>query len=302
MSVSDAERIFYDSLLSGDGTLQDKRYQFFLAGSAGAIPAVDPEDLVGGSVPVWNATTGKWELGAGGELGGDSTIAALVSDPNSETHAKLSATITSEVGDIVPPMVPPLVTSALADDDAPAQAAALAVADALEDWDRTGTGSPEGVVAAPVGVRYRDTNATNGAVLWVKATGTGNTGWQVVYGDTGWRNINSLIINGWVNYVYPLRLRRVNERIYVVGYLLKTDATSAVFLDVLGAGFAPAANTWHMGLVAGTATSAPVLVRLSGSGFQIPAYASSAVQPESYVDISYSTTDTWPASLPGTAI
>ena len=56
----------------------------------------------------------------------------------------------------------------------------------------SGTGSPQGVVAAPVGSQYRDTAATNGAVIWVKASGTGNTGWVVQYGDTGWRQITPL--------------------------------------------------------------------------------------------------------------
>lgn len=42
----------------------------------------------------------------------------------------------------------------------------------------SGAGSPEGVVTATVGTAYRDT--TNGN-LYVKATGTGNTGWALVY-------------------------------------------------------------------------------------------------------------------------
>ena len=56
----------------------------------------------------------------------------------------------------------------------------------------TGTGSPEGKVAAPVGTVYTDSAATNGAIRWVKTSGTVNTGWRVEYGDTGWRNITSL--------------------------------------------------------------------------------------------------------------
>lgn len=47
-----------------------------------------------------------------------------------------------------------------------------------------GTGSPEGNVSAPVGSIYTDTAATNGAIRWVKASGTGNTGWRNDYGDT----------------------------------------------------------------------------------------------------------------------
>lgn len=61
----------------------------------------------------------------------------------------------------------------------------------------TGTGFPESVVTAPVGTKYVDTAATNGAVEWVKASGAGNTGWRVVYGDTGWRDISAELVNGW---------------------------------------------------------------------------------------------------------
>jgi len=40
-----------------------------------------------------------------------------------------------------------------------------------------GTGTPEGVVAAPVGSLYTDNNGSPGLTLYVKETGTGNTGW-----------------------------------------------------------------------------------------------------------------------------
>lgn len=55
--------------------------------------------------------------------------------------------------------------------------------------ERHGTGSPEGKVAAPVGSIYTDLDATNGAIRWIKTTRTGNTGWQVEYGDTGIRSL-----------------------------------------------------------------------------------------------------------------
>lgn len=55
----------------------------------------------------------------------------------------------------------------------------------------TGSGSPEGVVAAAVGTRFTDRDATCGALCWIKATGTGNTGWRVTFGDTGWRAIST---------------------------------------------------------------------------------------------------------------
>ena len=51
------------------------------------------------------------------------------------------------------------------------------------------TGSPEGKVTAPVGSVYTDSAATNGAIRWIKTSGTGNTGWRVEYGDTGVRSL-----------------------------------------------------------------------------------------------------------------
>jgi len=51
-------------------------------------------------------------------------------------------------------------------------------------------------VAAAVGTYYTDTAATNGAIRWVKASGTGNVGWRVIFGDTGWRTLTSWTTGG----------------------------------------------------------------------------------------------------------
>lgn len=63
----------------------------------------------------------------------------------------------------------------------------------------SGAGFPEGNISAPVGSVYTDTAATNGAIRWVKTSSTGNTGWRVEYGDTGWRDITSLTESGRIN-------------------------------------------------------------------------------------------------------
>jgi hypothetical protein len=44
----------------------------------------------------------------------------------------------------------------------------------------SGTGSPEGVVTAPVGWLYLRTDGTTSRILYNKASGTGNTGWQAM--------------------------------------------------------------------------------------------------------------------------
>ena len=52
-----------------------------------------------------------------------------------------------------------------------------------------GTGMPNGAVDAPPGTYYTDTAGTAGAWRWIKTSGSGNTGWVVIFGDTGWRKV-----------------------------------------------------------------------------------------------------------------
>ena len=44
----------------------------------------------------------------------------------------------------------------------------------------SGSGSPEGVITAHPKKLYMDTSGTAGNILYVKQTGTGNTGWILV--------------------------------------------------------------------------------------------------------------------------
>lgn len=95
-----------------------------------------------------------------------------------------------------------------------------------------GTGQPNGKIAAPVGSTYTDTAVTCGAAKWVKMWGTGNTGWTVLYGDTGWRDIKSLLDPFWDS-TSNLQLRRINKTVYLRSSGLKvgdnpTGARSAL--------------------------------------------------------------------------
>ena len=60
----------------------------------------------------------------------------------------------------------------------------------VNQYEIHGTGMPNGKVEAPVGTTYVDTAVTNGALKWIKRSGTGNQGWEVLTGDTGWRTLN----------------------------------------------------------------------------------------------------------------
>lgn len=81
------------------------------------------------------------------------------------------------------------------------------------EYEINGTGMPNGKVTAPVGTTYIDTNVTNGALKWIKRKGDNNQGWEVMYGDTGWKRLS--ISSGYQQ--STLRVRRINN---VVTYKL----------------------------------------------------------------------------------
>ena len=70
-----------------------------------------------------------------------------------------------------------------------------------------GTGMPNGKVEGKLGQTYVDTAKTNGALKWIKRTPSGNTGWAVLDGDTGWKTLNSASKLG-NSYV---KARRIND-------------------------------------------------------------------------------------------
>ena len=79
----------------------------------------------------------------------------------------------------------------------------------VNQYEIHGTGMPNRKVTAPVGTTYVDTAVTNGALKWIKRTGNGNEGWEVLTGDTGWRtlNIKSKLGNSY------LKVRRKNDTV-----------------------------------------------------------------------------------------
>ena len=78
-----------------------------------------------------------------------------------------------------------------------------------KQWEIHGRGMPNGTVTAPVGTTYVDEAVTNGALKWIKKSGTGNTGWEVLIGDTGWKILPSVskLGNSFV------KIRRVNNAV-----------------------------------------------------------------------------------------
>ena len=86
---------------------------------------------------------------------------------------------------------------------------ANASAGPASEYELRGIGSPEGKVNAPVGTTYVDKAVTNEALKWIKRKDDGPRGWEVIVGDTGWRNLTiaSKLGNSY------LKVRRVNNMV-----------------------------------------------------------------------------------------
>ena len=160
-----------------------------------------------------------------------------------------------------------------------------------------GTGFPEGVISAPVGSTYIDTAITNGASSWIKKSGTGNTGWQVLEGDTGWRNIASLI-NTTDFSGTNFKIRRVNNQVELIGDLGANTLSAERELTsnfALFTGFKANSAVWdRQGLVNVGGTSMVGYIKV-GDNFK--ALFTGATQNR--FRVSFSTTDAWPTTLPG---
>ena len=161
-----------------------------------------------------------------------------------------------------------------------------------------GTGSPEGKITAPVGSTYTDSAATNGAIQWVKTSGTGNTGWQVEYGDTGLRDISNLLLDS----SGPISIQRIGQVVYlnVKGIVpASTLGSGSTFLGALPVGFRPMERRDF-------ATMSNIREGVSRSMFQFPTGAMGVWVPSTsdkyFFQHTWLTTNTWPTSLPGTPL
>ena len=158
-------------------------------------------------------------------------------------------------------------------------------------YELRGTGMPNGVVTASPGTYYTDTAGTNGAWRWLKESGTGNTGWTVVYGDTGWRNLSSIFVNGWIGVV---RVRRVRATVTLLLDFVRSG--TAVEVVTLPSGFTPSVNLKFTVTGGGAAQ----LIYLSWSGVLSKANTAHNGPTGGGETWSFLTTDPWPTTLPGT--
>ena len=136
---------------------------------------------------------------------------------------------------------------------------------------------------------------------WEQAQAAGSTtaavGWQMVYGDTGWRDLSAALTNGWTGTV---QIRRCVDLVeYDISALTASAATTGVPFTFASGWRIGAPSALHRGLVYTTGlTFRRTATDKSGGAYTITGYQAADVL---YGSGSGTTLDAWPTSLPGTA-
>ena len=173
-------------------------------------------------------------------------------------------------------------------------------------YELRGTGQPGSTTEtnnAPVGTYYTDTAGTAGAWRWLKITaGSGVSRWSVVHGDTGWRNVLSLLApEYWEGKPDDpfLRIKRGGDRVTIAG---RIRAVAQIFsyskIIDFPAGFRPYNRFVNLGVGTSASTLVPLGNQYWGTFLTTPIVLS----PGAFLlfEISFSTKDTFPTTLPGT--
>lgn len=172
--------------------------------------------------------------------------------------------------------------------------------------DTPSTLSPENQTAvanALVGATFTSMDgAGTGAWAWVKTP----AGWQVTYGDTGWRNLTSLVTlpatRSWASGTAGLFIRRELGQIHlsIRGLVASSTGSTSIYRLPIGWRSIKSLTDLH---------SVPTM-NDAGNGFtgKITFWDGSNVQSKAAVDggrtdayFSLPARDSWPTSLPGTA-
>ena len=221
---------------------------------------------------------------------GDASAAAEAAEASAIAAVEAESAAASSAGNATTQAGTATTKAGEASDSAIA-AAASAASMSLE---LRGTGMPNGVVTAAVGTYYTDTAGTNGAWRWLKTSGTGNTGWVVVHGDTGWRNVSTLITES--NTTGTLSVIRVGSYVTMRVATLKATAGTVAFgvpLMTLPTGFLPTYGANIFGSRGGSPAYAEV-----ASGILYAALTTSNLSMPAWT---WRTSEAWPDTLPGTA-
>ena len=126
-----------------------------------------------------------------------------------------------------------------------------------------------------------------------------NSRFQQTFGDTGWRSVTDLLVNGWLTSADRITIRRQNNVVtLMLGDMDGRSATTDVIMT-LPSGFRP---NWQYNVpsyaTSGATSSRSVNAVYTGNvtwcGTPRPTYENAL--------FTYLTSDAWPTTLPGTAV
>jgi hypothetical protein len=123
-----------------------------------------------------------------------------------------------------------------------------------------------------------------------------STGWEVISGDTGWRDLTGELLNGWLSTgaQYPAMVRRVDRTVHLEGMIqnpANRPANDNIVVTHLGR---PAKGIYYLGNSSGT----PFRLTID-SGGSLNADAAYTVTSWTNIHISWATYESWPSTLPG---
>lgn len=124
---------------------------------------------------------------------------------------------------------------------------------------------------------------------------------QLVYSDTGWRNITAAAANGWT--ASNLLIRRVGARVTMVVEALNGSAGTSDIAIALPSGFSGAGMPISPRAILHTASYPAAVYRFFLGGvleFRAPGWTTA--MPTVYGEASWYTSDAWPTTLPGSAV
>lgn len=162
-----------------------------------------------------------------------------------------------------------------------------------------GPGQPEGVQAGPIGSTYIQTDGTTGAVRWLKTRGideNDNTGWTLEIGDTGWRNVLTMVALPSGAAKYAALVRRINNQVQIYLDLDTPAAGSSWNVLTLPVGFRPKYTLY--GALTDNNEAAAKSTYVNSAGV---VNLSIITNKRDRFNGSWFTDDPWPTVLPGVA-
>ena len=128
-----------------------------------------------------------------------------------------------------------------------------------------------------------------------------NNAWRLIAYDTGWRDVSSLLVNGWAQqFGNGFAIRRSSNRVELYGYLNGSAATAGT-ICMIPTGFTPRALQTAVRTWASNTGSVSGIVRVETNDMSIILYGS-YVGTGRLFNMSWTTEQALPTSLPGTQV